>query len=58
MVTFSGVIIKAGAVEEEAGAQSKPLSEQFMVTSALVAVKTQHEPVSLLNEWRVRINEI
>lgn len=50
MVTFSSVIVKAGTVEKEAGAQSKPVSEQFVVTFALVAVITQHDSVSSLNE--------
>lgn len=45
MVTFIRVIIKAVAVEKEAGAQSKPVSKQFVVMSALVAVKIQQEPV-------------
>lgn len=43
MLTFRSVIIKAGAVKNEAGAKSKPVSEQFVVMSAPVAVKTQHE---------------
>ena len=50
ILTFSSVISKARAVEKEAGAQSKPVSKQFVVMSALVAVKTQHEPISSLNE--------
>lgn len=37
--------MKSRAVEEESGAQSKPVSERFVVMSALVTVKTQHEPV-------------
>lgn len=45
VVTFICVIIKAVAVEKEVGAQSKPVSKQFVVMSALVAVKIQQEPV-------------